>query len=163
VEGAGNYADKASPEYVTDVWMYPRQLIILFLEQSKNKGAEAIAAILTLENVLEQHRSMVHELENSILSGTANIVDIDVELLEYRGKCKRVADNIQKRRNSLGVSDQANLRDLRNSAYLRIRMNARAIKTRLRDRLRNRKFEIEKLERSYRRTVNGKCPYYVRA
>lgn len=34
-------------------------------------------------------------------------------------------------------------------------MNALALKQRLRDRLRQRKFELEKLERSYRRTVNG--------
>ncbi|OAX34118.1 hypothetical protein K503DRAFT_645687, partial [Rhizopogon vinicolor AM-OR11-026] len=37
-------------------------------KQPKNKGAEAIATILTLENILEQHNSMVHELENAILS-----------------------------------------------------------------------------------------------
>jgi hypothetical protein len=137
--------------------MYPRQLIVI-LEQSKNKGAEAIATILALENILEQHNSTVHELENAILSGTANIVDIDLQLSEYRGKSKRVADNIRKRKWNLGVSDQANLKGLRNNAYLRIRMNARAVKTRLRDRLRSRKFEVEKLERSYRRTVNGKQP-----
>jgi len=137
--------------------MYPRQLIVI-LEQSKNKGAEAIATILALENILEQHNSTVHELENAILSGTANIVDIDLQLSEYRGKSKRVADNIWKRKWNLGVSDQANLKGLRNNAYLRIRMNARAVKTRLRDRLRSRKFEVEKLERSYRRTVNGKQP-----
>ncbi|OAX35806.1 hypothetical protein K503DRAFT_696327, partial [Rhizopogon vinicolor AM-OR11-026] len=123
-------------------------------KQSKNKGAEAIAAILTLENILEQHHSMVHELENSILSGTVNIIDVDLQLLEYRGKCKRIADNIQKCKWGLGVSDQANLKDLWNNAYLHIRMNACAVKTRLRDRLRSRKFEIEKLEHSYRRTVN---------
>jgi len=137
--------------------MYPRQLIVI-LEQLKNKGAEAIATILALENILEQHNSTVHELENAILSGTANIVDIDLQLSEYRGKSKRVADNIRKRKWNLGVSDQANLKGLRNNAYLRIRMNARAVKTRLRDRLRSRKFEVEKLERSYRRTVNGKQP-----
>lgn len=106
---------------------------------------------------------MVHELENAMLYGTANIVDVDMQLSEYRGKCKRVADNIQRRKDSLGLSDQANLKDLRNNAYLRIRMNARAVKTRLRDRLRSRKFEIEKLERSYRRTINGKRPYCVMA
>jgi hypothetical protein len=105
--------------------------------------------------MLEQHRTTVHELENTILSNTANIVDVELQLSEYRSKCKRIADIIQKRRHSLGVSDQANLQGLRSNAYLRIRMNARAVKTRLRDRLRSRKFEIEKLERSYRRTVNG--------
>jgi hypothetical protein len=35
-------------------------------------------------------------------------------------------------------------------------MNACALKARLRDRLRQRKFELERLERSYRITVNGK-------
>lgn len=67
---------------MSDVLMYPRQLIII-LEQSKNNGAEAIAAILTLEKILEQHNSTVHELENAILSGTANIIDIDLQLSEY--------------------------------------------------------------------------------
>ncbi|OJA10545.1 hypothetical protein AZE42_11907, partial [Rhizopogon vesiculosus] len=66
------------------------------LKQSKNKGAEAIAAILTLENILEQHCSMVHELENSLLSGTTNIINVNLQLLEYWGKCKHIADNIQK-------------------------------------------------------------------
>jgi hypothetical protein len=107
--------------------------------------------------MLEQHRTTVHELENTILSNTANIVDVELQLSEYRSKCKRIADIIQKRKCSLGVSDLTNLQGLRNNAYLRIRMNARAVKMRLRDRLRCRKFEIEKLERSYRRTVNGMC------
>jgi hypothetical protein len=35
-------------------------------------------------------------------------------------------------------------------------MNARSLKHRIRDRLRQRKFELEKLERAYRHTVNGK-------
>ncbi|OAX32627.1 hypothetical protein K503DRAFT_805073, partial [Rhizopogon vinicolor AM-OR11-026] len=123
-------------------------------KQLKNKGAEVIAAILTLENILEQHRSMVHELENSILSGTTNIINVNLQLLEYRGKCKRIADKIQKCKQGLGVGDQANLKDLWNNAYLRIRMNAHAVKTCLCDRLRSCKFEIEKLEHSYRQTVN---------
>ena len=34
-------------------------------------------------------------------------------------------------------------------------MNAYALKTRIRDRLCQRKFELKRLERSYRKTVNG--------
>ena len=34
-------------------------------------------------------------------------------------------------------------------------MNACALKARIRDHLRQRKFELERLERSYRKTVNG--------
>lgn len=142
---------------MSDVLMYPRQLIII-LEQSKNNGAEAIAAILTLEKILEQHNSTVHELENAILSGTANIIDIDLQLSEYWGKSKCVTDNIQKCKCGLSVSDQANLKGLWNNAYLLIHMNAHAVKTRLRDQLQSWKFKVGKLERSYRWTVNGKQP-----
>jgi hypothetical protein len=42
------------------------------------------------------------------------------------------------------------------SAYLCIRMNARSLKHRIHDRLCQHKFELEKLERAYRHTVNGK-------
>jgi hypothetical protein len=45
-------------------------------------------------------------------------------------------------------------------------MNARAIKTRIRDRLRQQKFKIERLECSYRHVINGKlsrphCEYVL--
>jgi hypothetical protein len=51
------------------------------------------------------------------------------------------------------------LQKLKADIFLQIRMNARALKTRIRDRLRQRKFEIERLERSYRHAVNGKMNF----
>ncbi|KAG1853811.1 hypothetical protein C8R48DRAFT_610440 [Suillus tomentosus] len=41
---------------------------------------------------------------------------------------------------------------MKNDIYLTIHLNARAVKTRIRDRLRQRKFELERLERSFART-----------
>ncbi|OAX33609.1 hypothetical protein K503DRAFT_794452 [Rhizopogon vinicolor AM-OR11-026] len=130
-------------------------------KQSKNKGAEAIATILALENILEQHNSMVHELENAILSGSANIVNIDLQLSEYRGKSKNVADNIWKRKWNLSVSDQADLKSLWNNAYLCIRMNARAVKTHLCDRLQSRKFEM-KLQNHTEASVKRREPGIIK-
>jgi len=46
----------------------------------------------------------------------------------------------------LGVREQADLRKLQHDVFLRLRMNALALKQRLRDRLRQRKFEIKRLE-----------------
>lgn len=56
---------------------------------------------------------------------------------------------------ALGVEARTLLTDISTSDYLRLRMNARALKQRIRDRLRHRKFELERLERAYRVTVNG--------
>ncbi|KAJ7061896.1 hypothetical protein B0H15DRAFT_746585, partial [Mycena belliarum] len=43
--------------------------------------------------------------------------------------------------------------------YLQLKMNARALKHRLRDRLRARKFELDRVERSFRRLVNEQKLY----
>jgi hypothetical protein len=40
--------------------------------------------------------------------------------------------------------------------FLQVRMNARALKARLRDRLRQQKFEMDRVERSHRKTASGK-------
>ncbi|KIJ58130.1 hypothetical protein HYDPIDRAFT_58535, partial [Hydnomerulius pinastri MD-312] len=45
---------------------------------------------------------------------------------------------------------------------LQVRMNARALKTRLRDRLRQRKFEMDRVERSHCKTASGKCKQKLR-
>ncbi|KAJ7632028.1 hypothetical protein B0H17DRAFT_1280950 [Mycena rosella] len=60
---------------------------------------------------------------------------------------------------ALGVSQRQALHTLATSQYLRLRMNARALKRRLRDRLRSRKFELDKVERSFRRLVNDQKLY----
>lgn len=52
---------------------------------------------------------------------------------------------------ALGVEQQRTYSHLANSEFIRLRMNARAIKTCLRDRLQSRKFELDRVERSVRR------------
>ncbi|KAE9384417.1 hypothetical protein BT96DRAFT_960902 [Gymnopus androsaceus JB14] len=64
--------------------------------------------------------------------------------LDYEGKVKRKED-------SLGVTAKQQLRHLIKSPFLTKKMNARALKTRIRERLRSRKFELDRLERSYRK------------
>jgi hypothetical protein len=67
----------------------------------------------------------------------------------------KTADTLRRRRAALGTEDKVNLERMKKDIYLTVRLNALAIKTRIRDRLRQRKFELERLERSYRATVNG--------
>ncbi|KAG2137449.1 uncharacterized protein EDB93DRAFT_1242269 [Suillus bovinus] len=101
------------------------------LRQSKNKVAEVITTILALEKTLDTHKTSVRELE----------MQLYVDILRH---CKA----------TLGPQGQADLMTMKNNIYLTICLNAHAVKTRIRDHLHQRKFELERLERSYRATVN---------
>jgi hypothetical protein len=97
-------------------------------------------------------------LEARLLSGTDDINVLSEQLKSTRAQIAKVSAVLDRKVAALGVSEKEDLRKLVNSAFLRIRMNARALKQRIRDRLRQRKFELERLERSYRHTVNGTLP-----
>ncbi|KAJ3725332.1 hypothetical protein C8R42DRAFT_575807 [Lentinula raphanica] len=56
-----------------------------------------------------------------------------------------------KKESALGVDAKHQLRTLIKSPFLTKKMNARALKIRIRERLRSRKFELDRLERSYRK------------
>ncbi|KAJ7685986.1 hypothetical protein B0H17DRAFT_1160710 [Mycena rosella] len=58
---------------------------------------------------------------------------------------------------TLGVGDRAALTKLGKSKYLELRMNAQSLKMRLQDRLRARKFEHDRVERSSRRQKTSEC------
>lgn len=88
-------------------------------------------------------------------SGDLDIVDTEILLNESRAAHARVKDSIRAKRSKLGVSQRVALQKLKDDAFLQLRMNARAVKTRLRDRLRQRKFELDGFERSYRHSMNG--------
>jgi hypothetical protein len=86
-----------------------------------------------------------------------DITELSEELQDARTHYSHLEQGLRRKRAELGVSEKENLTRLRNDAFLRLRMNALALKQRIRDRLRQRKFEIEKLERSYCRSANGLC------
>ncbi|KAF8157537.1 hypothetical protein K438DRAFT_1620994 [Mycena galopus ATCC 62051] len=67
---------------------------------------------------------------------------------------KKARTALRRKEEALGVDEHEELEQLANSEYMRLRMNARALKLRLRERLRARKFEMDVVERSYRRLLN---------
>lgn len=77
---------------------------------------------------IHDHEAAVRELERTI---THLITDKNAKL-----RC-------------LAVEDHAKLESLRNSLILRDRVNARALHARLISRLRNRRFELQYLDRPY--------------
>ncbi|KAE9383043.1 hypothetical protein BT96DRAFT_770065, partial [Gymnopus androsaceus JB14] len=58
---------------------------------------------------------------------------------------------LKKKEEALGVTARQQLQHLIKSPFLTKKMNARALKTRIRERLRSRKFELDRLERSFRK------------
>ena len=129
------------------------------LGQSRNQALHAINGILALEKSLallnEKIRSLELRLIGNAIHDPADGADIPQQLEDSRAHQIRIVDSLRRKRAALGVDECAHLASLRQSAFLRIRMNAQSLKHRLRDRLRQRKFELEKLERAYRNTVNG--------
>ena len=71
----------------------------------------------------------------------------------------RIRAKIERQLSSLGLEERTDLATSKNGPYLRARIEAYTLKKGIRDRLRNRKFELARLERSHRRTTNGnyKC------
>jgi hypothetical protein len=113
-----------------------------------------------LEKTLDAHDTSVRELEVQLHGGRVNdMVELNLQLVDAHSRRTKVADTLRRRRAALGIGDKAELEKMKKDVYLTVRLNARAVKTRIRDRLRQRKFELERLERSYRASINSAFIY----
>ena len=129
---------------------------LLFKGRAKNKGKQAVEAILVLESTMGSHKKIIRQLEITLAAGDdLDVAELSEQLQDARAHYSRLEQGLGHKRAELCVAERANLAMLQNDAFLRLRMNALALKQRIRDRLRQRKFEIDKLERSYRRSANG--------
>lgn len=125
------------------------------LGQSKLKGAQAVQAIMTLDATISSEREEVSRLHSLTQSGTAAMDSAFDDLRSTRVYLNALIARRARLFDALGHPDTTSLLHIKRSVFLQQRMNALAVKHRLRDKLRQRKFENERLERAYRRTVNG--------
>ena len=86
----------------------------------------------------------------------ADLASLAVAVNEAWNDCEVAKKIVSQLECALGVNEKQELRGLEENPFLRVRMNALALKQWLRDRLRHRKFEMSRMERSYRHSVNGK-------
>lgn len=126
--------------------------------QSKHLADKQIHDILALTRTLDEVKSETDKYDAMLTEGTSDdelsIEDIQ-EHLEALGKKKsKIQKTITNQKKKLTVDGRLNLTKLLGNEFLRLRMNALALKQRIRDKLRNRKFELEAIERAYRVTVN---------
>jgi hypothetical protein len=124
--------------------------------QSKTKVEEEIGRILELEKLINAREATIRQLEIQLISNQIDdYPSFQLVMADARAQHDKLSESLRRRRAALGVNEKANLKRLRQNKYLQVRMNALAVKIRIRERLRRRKFELERIERAYRQTVGG--------
>ncbi|KAG2063600.1 hypothetical protein BDR04DRAFT_1163523 [Suillus decipiens] len=107
--------------------------------QSRNKAAEVITTLLALEKTLDAHNASVHKLEVQLHGGHVDdMVKLNLQLID---------------------AHKAELEKMKKDVYLTARLNACTVKTRIQDHLHQQKFELERLERLYRASINAEKLY----
>jgi hypothetical protein len=130
--------------------------------QSKDSGRQEVESILVLEDTLKTRQKHMQQLEGQLTKKGTDVVEVVEQLQDVRASCTRLSDTIRRKRATLGVGQRKTLKNMKDNSFLQLRMNARAVKTRIRDCLRQRKFELERLERSYRHgKVKGLTPGFA--
>ncbi|KAF7965169.1 hypothetical protein HWV62_45272 [Athelia sp. TMB] len=150
IEKSGMTSDELREQWQAQVLVQTRPVP----RQSKNKGNQAIQAVLTLDASIASEHATIRGIQASYSQPSVDIIAAHEALENARSHLKRLETARAQKFSKLGVDESAALVSLKSNKYLNARMNALALKQRLRDRLRQRKFELERLERSYRNTAN---------
>ena len=108
---------------------------------------------------LDSAKCEVKDLQGILESGDygidTSVMEVSMQMEELEGMCLRLNNTIAKKKKTLDVDERHNLSKLLNNKFLKLRVNALALKKRIRTRLCQRKFELEGLERAYRGTANS--------
>jgi len=127
----------------------------------------SIKAILDLKEYSEALANDITDLDTEIEKtvregGAAD--ELLFERSEIVSKKRSLDRNIEKRQADLGVSEKEDMKKLMNDKYLQARVQAKALKDRIQTKLRNRKFELERLNRVYHQvSASGKSHMNLRA
>ena len=140
------------------------------MNNKSSVGLSQKAADHAIERILELHdevANLKHDLRNLKHEWTATPSEDKICHSVLLDKVETTTTQIevtQKRLTSaekaLGVCNRQRLEKLKGNGFLRLRMNARALKARVRARLVNHKFECRKLERVYRHQVMRTCKLF---
>ncbi|KAJ7106146.1 hypothetical protein C8R44DRAFT_834353 [Mycena epipterygia] len=131
--------------------------------RGKKRGEQAVNAVMLLRQALKTRIAQVDK-QRQIYLDAVEEEDPDAAIfqVQYKAVAEALTKSVEKLRQkkvALGVTENQQLKTLATSQYIRLRMNARVLKRRLRDLLRSRKFELDKLERSFRHRVNDQKLY----
>jgi len=146
-------------EYLKSQWIEQIQEQTKPLKRQSSKLADKeIFDVLTLMKSLEIYEEEKNGYQKALMDGVypdgLTSVDLATLVEDVQKNIIRAKKAVANKKGKLSVDGRLNLAKLVGNEFLRKRMNALALKQRIRDRLRNRKFELTNLERAYRKTVN---------
>ncbi|KAJ7469552.1 hypothetical protein FB451DRAFT_1038682 [Mycena latifolia] len=123
--------------------------------QSKTAGQVAVEQVLEARQKAQQLWERITSLEESSLEDdcTEDVrMYAEMHLPSTRQAWQTAKARASRLECELGVTDLTVIRKLKHAQYYTARLNGRALKERLRGKLRDRKFELDPIERSFRRT-----------
>ncbi|KAJ7840691.1 hypothetical protein B0H14DRAFT_3695455 [Mycena olivaceomarginata] len=127
--------------------------------RSKNKGQQAINTILLLRSAVKKQADHVNRLRAKFLAAAEDADEeadyYQVEFDKADAARAKAEKTLREKERALGVGERRALNKMSHIQYYNARMNARATKRRLRQR----KFELDLVERSFRRLVNEQKLY----
>ncbi|KAJ3761312.1 hypothetical protein EV360DRAFT_38080, partial [Lentinula raphanica] len=124
--------------------------ISLLRDQWKNQVA-AQTKPLPPRDLLVERIAKAEDTLSDLHAEAYEIAEAETQLPLLREKLSETRSALAREERKLGVEDKATYRHLGGSPFINLRMNARAIKIRLRSRLAARKFERDRVERTFRR------------
>ncbi|KAG6913885.1 hypothetical protein DXG01_003711 [Tephrocybe rancida] len=132
-------------------------VVHVFAGQSRNTGKDAVKELIQLRETRDSLKKWQCEYDALIEDENTPVdeyTEAKTELESVHSRLRELTAKIRDKQSALGVADRAQLEKLLNDPFLAARMNALALKQCLCDRLRSRKFELDQLERSFRKQVN---------
>ncbi|KAJ3739561.1 hypothetical protein DFH05DRAFT_1537978 [Lentinula detonsa] len=122
--------------------------------RSKNLGKSAVEEVIRIRKSRDMLTEKVSHLREIIINPSTPTWDVataELELQTAKESLSKVQAKLASKERALGERQRVQLRTLVKSTYINKRMNALALLTRIRERLRSRKFELDRLECSYRK------------
>jgi len=134
--------------------------------QSGKTAKKVVLDIVPLSERMNALRDKIKELNDGMmLDEGLDVEDYSVELEGAQQQLLTMERVIEKKKNALSAEDRVHWKQLEDNKFLAFRMNALALKERLRDQIQMRRFEIDALDRhsskqkknSHKLTENAKA------
>lgn len=154
METTGHRTDKTNTKYVLLSPFLASADACDLSERSDGSADKAVLAAMELKQTIDALRQEEAGLATDILNGDSPD-EAQLRLTSLREDRGRLETRLKNMKRGLGVHGRTKLDNLLQNRYIQLRMNARALRTRIVRKLRDRKFELERLERSYRNVLNG--------
>ncbi|KAF7341438.1 hypothetical protein MVEN_01880900 [Mycena venus] len=124
-------------------------------QRSKTRGITAIEEVIATRKRVDALFQKMMVLQEALVDPKSTphvLLYAESHVDGARAAWKNEQEKLQRLQAQLGVTDATALQKLRHSDYYAARMNAKILKEWLRQRLRERKFELDLIKRSFRRT-----------